>query len=367
MKDFVSNVDQLIDKITRHEKDKKELCKSLRSMVIPQEFSRREGIKEDALVKPVKESDLEKVKMAAVDGGLIFKSLYGIDMILLRATGVMFEYSHGRLVLVDYHPKSAVDPTPKIYYEPFNDTEFESQANIERLKEEVRRAKEAVEKYKPDVMFLHGSVVPQYAAVPMKTSPLFTSFNEMIDAYNDLFESCIRNKANLVGIVEDSRGTRFCGILEKIIGSSKKDADRTIELLRNTKDSMLANYLLNFKERTPSFRYASVPGKIPVLKQLGEHAKDIHTFYLKNAEFDRPLRVDYMAPDGVAVELADKISSILIALSKNSTYAIPPIIVEADQRAKLNESDFDLFYSSLLGKLGNIDSLRDLRRMQRPF
>ncbi len=365
MKNFISAVDELVEKISKNEKDMKEILKIIKGIGISSDEIKKEGIIENSITVPVDEQEINKMTIAAVDGGLIAKNFHGIDLVLLRAVGVVFSYNNGKLESYKYHPSSIVDPVPKIYYEPLYETEFETNSNIERQREEVTRAKEVVEKFKPDIMFMHGSIVPQYTTVPSNDSPLYDNFKSMINSYLELFESCIKNRVILAGIIEDSRGSRFCSIINNLMSAKIKD-EKIEKLLKETKDTVILNYLLKFKERTLVFSYSSQPQKNPLLKHLDNHARNLHSFYIKNSELDRPIRVDYLSL-GNPRETAEKISSMLVALSKNSMYAIPPMIIEADHRAKLNEDEFDLFYSSLLRKLGNTSILNDLRRMQRPF
>jgi hypothetical protein len=112
--------------------------------------------------------------------------------------------------------------------------------------------------------------------------------------------------------------------------------------------------------------YSSKPKEHPVLREFGETGERIYSFYLKAAEFDRPVRVDFLATSDIKGE-ADKISSVLLAICNNSTYAFPSVLIEADLRVRLSEKEMEDFSSDLKSKLGNIASLLELRRKGRPF
>jgi hypothetical protein len=187
----------------------------------------------------------------------------------------------------------------------------------------------------------------------------------MIEAYKKLFSIAEENKTILAGIIEDSRGTRFCEILNQSLVFLPEVREARV-LLEKTKDTNLLTYVLNYGERTFVFPYSPEPEKHPVLKEFGETGKKIYSFYLKAAEFDRPMRVDLLANSNVE-EIASKISSILLAICNSSTYAFPSVLIEADLRARLSEKEIEEFGLDLKSRLGNIASMLELRRKGRPF
>jgi hypothetical protein len=349
-------IEEIAKKILNIENERKEVCEIIKNTFLSQDDIKKEGLTEDKIIKPVKEFEFGKITVAAVDGGMISKNFRDLDLILLRAVGVIFFYNNNKLISSAYYPENIVSPKPKIYYEPFYETELEANSNIERYTEEIKTAKDVVEKFKPDIIFLHGSIVPQYLTIPKKKSILYDNFKLMINSYLELFDSCVNNEVILSGLIEDSRSNKFCTIISNLLKNHEK-----IGLLNKIKDSFILDYILKFGERTLVFNYS--PKENPILSEFGKYSLSISSFYVKNTEFDRPIRVEYL---GNSLETADKIASILCTFSKNSTYAIPPVVIEADQRAKLSEDDFNLFYSSLIKKLGR-HGLDELRRFQRPF
>jgi len=93
---------------------------------------------------------------------------------------------------------------------------------------------------------------------------------------------------------------------------------------------------------------------------------NFYSFYIKTADFDRPLRVDFVSNKDQK-SMANKISEILMQTSGHAGYGLPAVLIEADQRAKLSLRDLDLFYLDLLNRVGNVSSLFKLRRENRPF
>jgi hypothetical protein len=136
-------------------------------------------------------------------------------------------------------------------------------------------------------------------------------------------------------------------------------------VLTRTKDSNLLSYVLKKGERSLVFPYSSKSSQHPILREF--EAKDkIFTFYLKTVEFDRPIRIDFLGDKGV-IDKANFISSVLLKMVGHSNYGIPSVLIEADQRAKLEENELEMFYQDIMNKTGNISSLFEQRRNQRPF
>jgi hypothetical protein len=172
----------------------------------------------------------------------------------------------------------------------------------------------------------------------------------------------------LAGVVEDSRGVKFCDILNRRILSQEKN-ETTKELgfiLGKTKDSNLLYYTLNKGERTCVFNYSQNPEVHPVLKEFSDMTDSFFSFYLKTVEFDRPLRIDFLCSQNLS-EIVDKLSTVMVQTSGHSGYGMPAILIEADQRAKLSENDIGMFYSDLINRIGNVSTLFKMRREMRPF
>lgn len=368
MKDFIAITENLAKIIGEVESQRKNIGNFLRDSNSLTELELTDEILENKLLTQVPESNQEFLKIAGVDGGLLKKSFHGIDLMLLKAVGVIFSYKWDKLTNTEYHPNAIPTPEPRTIMDPFSDLEFEINSNIERQIKEVVTATEVVDKFEPDIMFMHGSVIPHYTFVPEKGSLLYENYKRMILAYTDLFEAVKLKKTALAGVIEDSRGTRFCEVLNSIL-LTHFTADMPPEMkiiLTRTKDSNLLSYMLKKGERSLVFPYSSKSFQHPILKEFKQAGSMIYTFYLKTAEYDRPIRIDFLGDKGI-VDKADFISSVLLRMVGHSNYGIPSILIEADQRAKLDENELDMFYQDIMNKTGNISSLFEQRRNQRPF
>ncbi|MBI2547082.1 MAG: DNA double-strand break repair nuclease NurA [Candidatus Aenigmarchaeota archaeon] len=367
MKDFIELTENLAKIVGEMERQRKNIGNFLRESSSLTDLELTEEILENKLIVRIPETDAHSFKVAGIDGGLLKKSFHGIDLMLLKAVGVIFSYESDKLVSTDYYPSSIPAIEPRTIMDPFNDIEFEINSNIERQIKEITTARETVEKFEPDILLLHGSVIPHYTFVPEKGSLLSENYRRMIGAYTELFEVIKLKKTLLAGVVEDSRGTRFCEMLNDIfLARFNPNIPPEMKIvLTKTKDSNLLSYVLEKGERSFVFPYSSKTSQHPILREF-EVKDKIFTFYLKTVEFDRPIRVDFLGDKGVA-DKADFISSILLKMVGHSNYGIPSVLIEADQRAKLDENEIEMFYQDIMNKTGNISSLFEQRRNQRPF
>jgi len=366
VKELIELTEEFAKRIVEIENQRKNIGEILRELNEKIKINTDAEVLEEKIIIPVKKEDIPEIKVAGVDGGLVKHSLHGIDIMLIRAIGVLFHYKNDKLAAAEYHPSTIPTPIPYIIFDPFSDIEVEMNSNMERQIAEVNTAREAIEKFKPDIIFLNGSVVPHYVEKPAEHSLLYPPYRRMVEAYLKLFESARKNKTILAGVIEDSRGTRFCEIAnQKILSESNKPELKI--LLDRTKDTNLLTYALNLSERSFVFKYSANPEDHPMLREFGQElANLVFSFYLKTAEFDRPIRIDFLSTEKT-VDIANKISSLLIATASHSSYGMPPVLIEADQRAKLSEKDLETFYLDLVNKAGNLPVLFNLRRDQRPF
>lgn len=367
MNDFAQQFQELAKKISFMESRRIKFGKFLRKINDDFKIGPDEEIADVRIINNVSEDFPENVSVVGIDGGIIRKSCHGLDIFLMRACAVNFVYIKGKLHETNYFPSSTIVPEPKIVLEPFSENEMGLCHNFERQIMETSLATEAIKKLKPDIALLDGSVLPSYA-FPTENSSLREYYKEMIEKYIELFSVSKETGNILAGVVEDSRAVRFCEILKKrVLASMCSDLARELEqILDKTKDSNLLFYALNKGERTCLFNYSKNPEMNHLLKEFEPFKKSFFSFYIKTVDFDRPLRVDLLS-FGNPLEEAKKISSLLMKTSKHSGYGLPAVLIEADQRAKLNEKDIDIFYHDLLRRVGNVPSLFKLRRDIRPF
>jgi hypothetical protein len=217
------------------------------------------------------------------------------------------------------------------------ETELDLIASIERQKMEVELAYEVVQQYSPEVLFLHGPLIPHRW---IGSTTLEPKKKELLMALSQL----LHTKPLIASVVEDSRSKKFCDVLACM---------KKFKLLSTFRDTGILTYVLQANERTSIFEAGSV------LKEK------VYSFYLKSATLDQPIRVDFCSTKPVST--ANRLASILLSLTGHRRYGMPSILIEADRRARLSQRDFDLFYAQLIQKVGRLPTLAKLRRERRPF
>lgn len=367
MQNFQERLDEIVDKISYLESKRINVGKFLKEINDSFKIGPNEEIFDTKIINKVPAREFKQINILGIDDGIVKHSYHGLDLMLMRSVGVNFEYADGKFNNVKYYPNSNPLPNPKIILDSFSDIELNSCYNFERQIMEIVTTIEAMEEFKPDIALLHGSIIPHY--VPTPDNPVLKeTYKSLIENYISMFECAKEKNIILAGVVEDSRGVKFCDILNrKMLPQIKSDLTKELKLiLEKTKDTNLLYYTLEKGERTCVFNYSQNPEVHPVLKEFEKMNDSFYSFYLKTVDFDRPLRVDFLCFKDV-LDVAEKLSCILMQMSGHSGYGIPSVLIEADQRAKLSEKDLDMFYSDLISRIGNISTLFKMRREMRPF
>ncbi|MFO7872776.1 MAG: DNA double-strand break repair nuclease NurA [Candidatus Undinarchaeales archaeon] len=379
MQTLDSSLDKLASSINQLEKKRTILGDSISEIKDKLHFPFKDSdILEENFVSEIEPHSLKKIRVSAVDGGVVQSRYHGASLVVGRAAAVVFDFKGGELVETEYYPDSFPSPTPISFLNPISSREFLAGTSIERSKLEISTAFKAIEKYKPDVMLLDGSIIPHGMTRPEKSSEVYESYKELIEMYIKLYDTARKNNTLLAGVVEDSSGLRLTHLLkEKVVPGiiesnefSKKintALESSKDILDKTNDSNTMYHILDTGERSCVFTFSKDPKKHRILHDLDDWAESVNSFYLKSVEFDRPVRIDFLNR-GRTKETADKIASVVYALSRhNETYGCPSILIEADARAKLSEKDMDIVYQRLKDKVGDVPSLFKLRREFRPF
>ncbi len=323
------------------------------------ELTFREAL-ESKLINTASDQNVQG-KISAIDGGLLAEELHSIDLVLVRAVAAIFEYENSKLKNHYYHPSafpeyeihtpSALDTHETIWYR-----------NIARLEREISIAIESLQKHSPTAIFLDGSIIPQVSDKPSKDSEVYIHYQNLLQLYSKLFSLAEEKNCILAGVIKDSRGKQFLNLLEKHLELNAEEK----AVLKKSNDSAFLFNLLEEKERTFAFRYASIT-EHPILRDFREQAERIASFYLKAVKYDRPLRIDFLLPEKGGKRI-DEIASLIYALSKhNQQYAYPAILIEADLRAALDPKELEIVYNRIFSSVGMRSSIFKLRRNTRPF
>ncbi|MFA5050295.1 MAG: DNA double-strand break repair nuclease NurA [Candidatus Micrarchaeia archaeon] len=304
----------------------------------------KEGLEKE-IITTTKKIKINK-KIGAVDCGILSKEMQGIDLIIGRPAGVIFQYENSKLKKTEYYPKSF--PEPK-YEVKFGLDEFGSLAfkNLYRLNLEISCAIELIEKYDLEIILLDGSVSILAQDRPNEESGLMELYIQVINLYKKLYQICKDKNILLIGVVKDSKGKRFLDEL------NEKDKI-------NSSDTIFLDYLLKKDERTCAIRLTKEPKKHPVFKDLGEWAEKLNLFYIKPVENDRPVRIEFLGDD------YETIASVIQTLSAiNQNYAYPAILIEVDLRSMIDFKEMERMEKTLFMLSGA--GFSPLKRNSRPF
>lgn len=328
-------------------------------------LARNAEILEEKLVFPVEKNDLN-CRVCGVDSGFVDKKLSSVDIVLVRAVGVCFELENSKVVKSHYVPSIYSFPVPHISRHSLELDESDCSRSLIRLREEIGAAKKCIEKFSPKYCFLDGSIVPQYADKPHKESKINELYHSIVDEFESLYDLAEKNNCTLVGCVEDSRGSRLCGLLQTEV--LPKNPVVAPSFLDNLFDSSLLDYFLQKGERTLAFRYTKNVEQHAILKDFDKKwSEKIFSFYLKPSEFDAPLRVEFLNRNGLLSENVGEIASTVFSLSEvHREYAYPSVLIEADLRARLTPQEIEIVFGKIFDKLSRHVKLK-MRRDRRPF
>ncbi|MBN2478471.1 DNA double-strand break repair nuclease NurA [Candidatus Micrarchaeota archaeon] len=317
-------------------------AKNLRnsSMIFPQAMERD-------LIKKVEKKEINK-RIAAVDGGLLFQEMHGVDLVVGKAAAAEFVYKEGKLSEYRHYP----DPFPKPSYAietGLDEMESNSFRSLFRLSLEIDCAVGTAEELKPDVIFLDGSIVPLPSDKPQEGSSVYSKYLEVLEKYKKLYKKCEEENIILAGIIKDSRGRRFLDSIKSAVPVKSSD-------------TVFLNHLLEKGERTFAVKYTENSSRHPVMRDLKEWGDKIAVLYIKSVEEDKPLRVEFLSSN---VQY-DEMASLVYTLSSiNKTYGYPAVLIEADLRAMMDPKEMERMQKTL--QMLYSSDFRPLRRNNRPF
>ena len=271
---------------------------------------------EERLSFPVKKAVLNE-KIAGVDSGFVDKSLFVVDLVLVRSVGVVFDYKNSIVERAHYHPNFFSFPLPHLTKNALDLDEFACSKSIIRLQQETKTAREVIEKHSPKYCFLDGSIIPQYADKPRKDSRIKEIYHSLIESFENLFETAEKKNCALVACVEDSRASRFGAIISEQVLKGEKIAEASY--LEECFDAVLLDYFLDVGERSMLFKYTSATEAHPhpILSDFSERWRNnIFACYLKPAPLDRPLRIEFIHNEEKSLPReAEELASVALALS----------------------------------------------------
>lgn len=360
MMDITSDIDAITANLMGWEKKVSSVAKILRDKNKGSEVCGCGNFLEDRLSVKVEPDNSSNLIVGGIDGGLLQKEYHGVNIIITRAVCAVFKYKDGKLSGSNYYPSAFPQPKIKVIKSSFDPSGFSSVASIFRLESELGLACDMLHTQNDmDFLFLDGSLLLHPSVSLGGTGSVKQGYEDLVGTVKRMYSLALEKKIILSGIVEDSRSQAFVNNCESIL-----DVD-DVKSLEDVKDTHLLTYLLSVGERTSVFRTVEGNGSY-VSSEVKGFENNLFSFYIRPSEFDRALRVDFVAKDN-PVAVASKIASSIFSMSRhNSAYGIPPVIIDADQRAKLSGDELLSVENEIKRGAGRLASFSELRRNVRP-
>lgn len=333
---------------------------------------------DENLARPVKSTQLKGLRVGGVDGGLLKKTLRGIELVITRACATIFEYAPSGRVAVTYFPEKTTTPKVKVELNPISWREAEMSASLERLKVELELAIRVQDHHPVELLLLDGSLRPHISDRPPNQSVFSTKYERIAALYEQLFEKSRETGTLLAGVVKDSRSQRFIRILGELLPHLISQYPSLKPLLRMDYRSILRTSYdtdfffrtLDVGERSPILRLnnlSSEQTETPQSKNV-KNDQQLVCIYLRTAKFDYPLRIEIFTGPYDPIPIVEKVSAMLLPMSSdNEGFALPTVLIDADSQARLIERDLDFLFSQLATRIGFPESILKLRRERMPF
>ncbi len=352
---FHTAIEEAVQRIRSNRENQQQAWKSL-------EFLREKDLKsfgneflESAFASPVHSIELEG-KIAGTDSGFEKQELHALDLTLIRAGAVCFRYEKNALKECTYWPSSFTYPEPFLGSRALEREDSEKSVSVQRLLKEVEACAKIIERDSPSFAFLDGSLVPQFQDKPNGKSDLSFSYETLVYSFQKLYELAEKKQCQLIGCVEDSRGTRIKQMLEESLR----------ENLNGLNDIALLEGLLKKGERSFVFSYTKNAQEHAIVKDFSpKWQESLHAFYLRPSLYDVPLRVEFIS--NTPLEDVQRVSEMVYAQAgAHQEYAFPAVLIEADLRAKLRPEEVRLVNDRVFDQIGRHVTVFK-RRDRRPF
>ncbi len=336
----------------------------------------KHSLVEGKLAVKLPPTDLGGLRICGIDGGLLKKSLRGIELVITRAIATIFEYSPSGHVSAKYWPQEGALPRIKANLYPISRREAEISASLERVKEELQVAIRVQDRHPSELLLIDGSILPQITDQPSSHSTLVNQHKEIRSLYDGLYTKAEDTGTLLAGIVKDSRSNRFMNLLGELLPHLMKRYPQLAALqecdyrtaLRSIYDSEFFFRILEPGERSCIFRLEeATPAELKAQKGIkAVQKRTVVGFYTRTAKYDYPLRVEVLVPKHYnPEEVVTKVS--LMLSSDNDSLALPSVIIEADSQARLVERDMDFIFTQLAQRIGHPPNFLKQRRERMPF
>jgi hypothetical protein len=330
------------------------------------------------LAQAVKPIDLTGLRVGGVDGGLLKKTLRGIELVITRACATIFEFTPSNRVSAIYFPEKSTPPIVKAELNPISWREADVSASLERLRAELELAIRVQDHHPVELLLLDGSLQPHVSDRPSSQSVFSVKYERIAALFDELFEKTRETGTLLAGVVKDSRSQRFIRILGEILPHLIKQHAGLKPLLRMDYRSILRTSYdtdfffrtLDVGERSPIIRLneLNLEDSSQVDAEDIRNSQNLVCIYMRTAQFDYPLRIEIFTGSFDPARIVEKVCAMLFPMSSdNEGFAFPTVLIDADSQARLIERDLDFLFTQLANRIGYPQSMLKLRRERMPF
>ncbi|WP_457557350.1 DNA double-strand break repair nuclease NurA [Candidatus Harpocratesius sp.] len=351
---------------------------------------------------------LKGKKIAAVDGGLGIREYQGLDLTLIKAVVVEYDFTEPSHPKISYFPAVEKDENFTLYsdFGIHRSQNLSAVANFRRILAENSMVIKYIEKCEhesslnpnsensfPNIIILDGSVhLPpsnRFYGIIQKSPQLCL---DVIYSYHHLYNLCSTNNIALIGSVKDSRTNqlrdliiRSLPILLKNINTSGFNLSSSSLMHFNFRKELMAfsDYELLYRIMHPGFRTVIIqeyrkfkinPPSLSSITQDFNYAQsrnepqltsllfntkiEYHVLYsyLRLSSSDLPIRFEMLCPAQLnSIEYKKKFIQIinqltpLAIIEPQCTLPLPQI--EAHLRSHLSEKDVEFILKPLLTQL----------------
>ncbi len=342
----------------------------------------KELLLEEELISLVQPNPLNHLTIAGIDGGLVARSLIGLDLYFIRAVAVMMTFSTRGIYKTEYIPNK--HPKLHLYHVDVDtDDELEELGGLYRIRQEIAVALEVLEREHKhcDILLMDGGF-PDLPLLLSKSKQLVNPSRWVKQLIIQLLNESVKKEVPIAWIVKDSRSRQFMDILLKstpFLLQQMKHSRGQMKGYRNifatSRDQEFLYYFLPDRHRTAIF----VRGEFEVISDQIENSDDyprqetykIYAFYLKSVPFDTPMRIEIVLPESFSVEKVKKqanlLASVILPLTRSHPkYAVPSPIVEADARTKIKQNEVNTILQ-MIQRRAQVPMVQTKRRSSSPW
>ena len=348
---------------------------------------------------------LAGMRIVAVDGGLGWRKYLGIQLTLIKAAVVIYDFNgKNQPKITNFLP-----PGRDSNYVFYTDYTLTDENHCTLLASYCRTIAEnqllleflQTTNHFPDIILLDGSLCCPPNPYYIDNEDIQAFYRICLKTYSDLYSFCEKHHILLVGSVKDSRGVILRELFSRAFPFFMKKyptlkpfySVQYRQIFRRFSDTELLFKLLPSNVRTVAFQYSSdspnykiknltekninMPAREEsslsnnyarknekVKNQLSSAMKfsyPIYASYLQLSQVDVPLRIEFISPSDVEEipRRIEFIASILVPLSNiNPSCTLPLPQIEAHMRAHLPPQELDMI-SAQLERLYQKENLMD--------